>query len=264
VKRIDAGELVHVALALVRHQNMAVWFAAEGIPFSQHDSAARHTVPVLMKFMRTLENFCLNAELPVSLSMVVKLKATIQSEVFKLAELEASAEQILATMRNELSLRVCLLVDPSRIRYYDKPLDGWNEVIASFPSCQRDAEEASKALALNRHTASVFHCMRAVESGLKALSSEIGIAYEHKSWDPVLKSLAHIAETDYQQLESRWKGQRQRYLDARERLTAIKDALRNPTMHVRGFYDADNAEDVYRSTRSFLKNLSSWLKDPSP
>ena len=59
-----------------------------------------------------------------------------------------------------------------------------------------------------------------------------------KNWGTVLKRLAHIAETDYPKLEDRWKGDRQRFLDARRK--AHSNQGRTPQS-----YDA-RPRDLYR------------------
>lgn len=236
---------------------------ATGVPLEAQQGVmqTRELREVLAAYLETVMESCDGADLPVSRSMVEKLLNTIRSEDFNIAAVESQYEQIQAAMRNELSLRLCLLVDPSKVRYYQEPLEGWREIVERFSDCTRDAEEASKCRALNRHTACVFHCMRVAEVGLQALASALDIPYEYKNWEPVLKKLQYIAETDYEKLEARWKGHREKFLAARERLTAIKDALRNPTMHVRGFFDEEMAEQVYGSVRGFMKNLASWLNN---
>lgn len=261
VKKIDVGDLFQLSLVLSKHQTLTLHLMAGGVPATHHQTTMhdKGTRDILAKYLFGVKKACEDADLPVTSSMVSKLVETVQTEAFDIEALEDRYTQIHAVMRNELSLRVCLIVDPSRVHFFQEPLDGWGDVLAKFPSCAVDIEEASKCLALNRSTACVFHSMRVVEAGLEALAKALGIPYEYKNWDPVLKQLAHIAETEYQKLEDRWKGQRQKFLDARERLTAIKDALRNPTMHVRGTFTEEMAEDVYRSARGFMNHLAAWV-----
>lgn len=44
-------------------------------------------------------------------------------------------------------------------------------------------------------------------------------------------------------------------------LRAVKDAWRNPTMHVDFDYDREKALDVWNSVRGFLRRLSNRLRD---
>jgi len=45
----------------------------------------------------------------------------------------------------------------------------------TFPSAREDMKEAKNCYVLGRHTAAVFHAMRVLEYGLKALADDVGI-----------------------------------------------------------------------------------------
>jgi hypothetical protein len=42
----------------------------------------------------------------------------------------------------------------------------------------------------------------------------------------------------------------------------LKDGWRNYAMHAREKYTEEQAEDVYRSTRSFMRHLATKLSEP--
>lgn len=265
MNKIDVGKLFELSSVLRRHESMSDLLArlVPGVPTEEVLNNDRYKESIL-NYLANVHGLCEESDLTLSLKSVERLFNSFKAATFKdAATVESQYSVIHQRIRDELSLRLFLLVDDRKARYYIDPLEGWKEVADWMPSAIRDIEEASKCLALDRHTACVFHCMRVAEFGLGALAHNMGIEYNRKNWDPVLKEvlmqLQHVAETPYPELEDRWKGNKEKYLAARERLTAIKDSLRNPTMHARGFYDEEIAEEVYRSVRTFMKNLSTWL-----
>jgi hypothetical protein len=60
-----------------------------------------------------------------------------------------------------------------------------NAVWNVFPSAIDDSIEAGKCIALERYTAAVFHLMRVLEAGLKALAKALGAPYS-ENWGQCL------------------------------------------------------------------------------
>jgi hypothetical protein len=53
-----------------------------------------------------------------------------------------------------------------------------------------------------------------------------------------------------------WKKDEPFYREVLGDLQAIKIAWRNPTMHIVRHYSAEEAEDVFRAVRTFMKRLA--------
>jgi hypothetical protein len=79
-------------------------------------------------------------------------------------------------------------IDPEDARYYNEPLSGWDVVAEQFPGTIGDIEEASKCLALERYTGSVFHTMRIAEAGLGAIAKRVGLTNPRPGWAPDFRS----------------------------------------------------------------------------
>ena len=62
----------------------------------------------------------------------------------------------------------------------------------------------------------------------------------------------------------KWKRDEAFYRDIAGDLQAIKIAWRNPTMHVVRRYSPDEAEEIYRAVRGFLKRLADRLPKSLP
>jgi hypothetical protein len=161
----------------------------------------------------------------------------------------------------ELKTVHLMLVPREKVAFNANPLGGWEDVTKRFPSATLDIEEMAKCYAFGRCTASVFHAMRVMEHGLVALAKFLGVPYEHKNWDPIIKKMRAEIE-DYK--ASSFKGNLDFIRQAFERLTAVQLALRNETMHARSFYDDERADDIYRASRAFMRQLATQLGEDAP
>jgi hypothetical protein len=136
-------------------------------------------------------------------------------------------------------------------------LDGF---AVKFPSASFEVEEASKCIVLGRHTAAVFHAMRMLEIGIKALSKRLEIPdptrAAEKNWGFILTAIqARIDE-----LWPRAKRLPASEGAAFEALHATLDAVRNPwrnaTMHVETIYAPHEALHILRCVAFFMRRLS--------
>ena len=154
------------------------------------------------------------------------------------------------------------LISKSDYARYGSSFSG--EVSASFPETAEEIREAGRCYALGRDTACVFHLMRAVEHGLRALVGALGVVapivpLKYQEWHNLL-----------QQIESLVKGAningwtRPSKPNALAFLNgtiadahAFKDEVRNVLMHTRkgGTYDHAGAQSVMNRVQRFFERL---------
>lgn len=134
---------------------------------------------------------------------------------------------------------------------------------ANFQSAQRDSEEAGKCLAFDRGTACVFHLMRVMEVGLRALAASLNDPRldpkRNPSWDSILKKCDEELAKPLKDRAPEWRQDDAFFSIAAAQLHAVKDAWRNPTMHVERHYDPEEAEDVWNAVRAFMRHLAKRL-----
>ena len=110
--------------------------------------------------------------------------------------------------------------------------------------------------------ACVFYLMRVLEVGLRALGSSLNnptLDPKHNpSWEAILKKCDDELAKPMKSCPQ-WKTDDLFYSKATANLRAIKNAWRNPTMHVEISYEADEAEDVFNAVRGFMRHLSTKL-----
>ncbi len=166
------------------------------------------------------------------------------------------------TLRFELEKSALFALAAARASYWtqEEPLFG-AAVNERFPHAIDDIVSAGKCLATDQGTAVVFHLMRVMEEGLKALAKEMSIPYA-PSWESYIKQITKKMEEPYSKRPPKWRKHGTFYRDVLGDLQAVKFAWRNPTMHIVKKYNPDEAEDIYRCVRSFMQRLAAGLPAP--
>jgi hypothetical protein len=184
----------------------------------------------------------------------------------KSSKIQSLFEELNKRIEVELKAHSYLCVPKDRSSLFKNPLKGWEATIAAFPSATYDIEEASKCLAFRRNTGSVFHLMRVMGAGLTALGKSLNEptldASHNLTWDNVLSRCVKELGEKFSGKSPAWRSDQEFYAKATATLLAIKDAWRNPNAHELGDkYTDDEAEDIYRTIRSFMRHLATKLKE---
>ncbi|MEH2590274.1 hypothetical protein [Bradyrhizobium sp. AZCC 1721] len=137
-----------------------------------------------------------------------------------------------------------------------RPIEGFSR---AYPNAAFEIEEAAKCIALERYTACVFHCMRALEHGIKALCALLGVPDvtkpAEKNWGAILKAIKERIDEKWP-AKTRLPNTRGAKIEALyATLDAIKNPWRNATMHVESIYAPHEALHIARCTGVFLIEL---------
>jgi hypothetical protein len=167
-------------------------------------------------------------------------------------------DQILAVEKlaaKELKGKAFFYIPAERLKFYPKVNDPHifgDAVATAFPSASYDIAESGVCLSLDRGTASVFHLMRVLEIGLTVLGATFGLSLAHTNWAPAIEQIEKQIRDMYK--DPAWKAlpdckERQEfYAQAATHFGVLKDAWRNYTMHARGFYTEEQAEQIFRTS----------------
>ena len=222
----------------------------------------------LLVVIRKMRAGCEYLELPVSLQACDELITLLENEErsVTLGDVHSLFKELSKRIQVELKAHMFFCVSKEASNLYQKPLDQWGDTIAAFPSVRFDVEEASKSLALRRNTAAVFHLMRVLGGGITALGKSLNEAtldaFSNVTWGNVLRRCARELEKESKNMSPLWRSNKQFYAAATSKLYAVKDAWRNPNAHeIGGKYTDEEALDVYRATRSLMRQLSTKLKE---
>ncbi|PZU63222.1 hypothetical protein [Sphingobium sp.] len=129
----------------------------------------------------------------------------------------------------------------------------------SFPRTSFEVEEAAKCIALGRHTAAVFHAMRMLELGIKALAKRLAIddptKPAEKNWAFILKAVKAKIDELYP-ANQRMPGSEGAEFEALyANLDAVRNPWRNATMHVETIYAPHEALHILRCSAFFMSKL---------
>jgi hypothetical protein len=138
----------------------------------------------------------------------------------------------------------------------------------AFPKAREEMANAGRSHAVGIHTAAVFHCMRAVEIGLRTMA----IALDVKVGEVPLELADQ--EAVIRGIESKINGMKDRkktaekdddlnfYSQAAMQFRYFKDGWRVRTAHTRATYEEGESLSVLEHAASFIDDLSKRLKEP--
>jgi hypothetical protein len=208
---------------------------------------------------------------PLSIMAAEKLKKEIgrhkdEHDPFTYGDLEQAYAALYSRIRDELSLVKLLAVKPDREKYYAPTVPIFGTVVAAkFPIAAFDIDEACKSFALDRSTAAVFHLMRVLEIGIRALARALQIPDPLKpaerNWGVILKEIWTGIEKKWPTSASRMHGDGALFEGLHASLDAVKNPWRNATMHVETKYTDDEAEHILIAVRGFMKKLASRMDE---
>lgn len=173
--------------------------------------------------------------------------------------LYTDVKDLRSRLQDQLTSRVFLFAPENRAKYYKKPSLFGLEVSDKFPKAVDDIEDAATCLALGQGTACVMHLMRVMEVGLKALAKGLKIPYA-PSWESYLTQIEARISAKRNLKTAKWKKEEKFYRDISGDLLTIKQAWRNPTMHIERRYDLDEAESILKSVQALMQRMATQLK----
>lgn len=139
----------------------------------------------------------------------------------------------------------------------------WVSVLANFPSAESDILAGVDLWALGHATASVFHFMRVLEHGLRALAADVGKNFDVQNWQNIIDQIeAEIRQIGKNLSSGASKNERLQFLsEAAKEFVYFKDGWRNYVSHNKGAYAEHQARSVMEHVRGFMTTLSSKLSE---
>lgn len=208
---------------------------------------------------------CERLGLPVSLKAGRTIERYITSGATSLPEMGRQLVEFHTRIIDELEGQHFLMIPADKAAIYTDPLRGWDDQIKAFGSSQTDIEEAQKCFVLQRFTACVFHLMRALETPLRLLSTELGIVKHSPTWQAYLSVMEKAIAAKFPD-KSKAHEEKRIYFSALEgQLRAIKTAWRNPTMHeIARVYTEEMAQELIVLVRGFMREAARELREQPP
>jgi hypothetical protein len=156
-------------------------------------------------------------------------------------------------------------VMPDRFNYLSPVTVFGAKVHIAFRDAHDDMAEAGNCLAIELHTAAVFHLIRVAEYGLRALAVRVGAKLRDKGkrqplefaeWGKVITAINNRIAAARNKLSKGPKldAQLQFYSEAADHCLYLKE-LRNEVSHTRKSYNGPEALGVMERVRAFMEVL---------
>lgn len=173
-------------------------------------------------------------------------------------------ENLIFTFGNELRRELFVRVPRDKEALFQADALFGAEVGAAFPSSAADVQHAGTSFALGLTDASVFHSMRVLEAGLRAMAREIGVPFDRKNWANIIDAIESAVSRNSTAPGVDPK-RRKVIAEAALHFRFLKDAWRNDVMHAGEVYDTGKAQSVLDHVGDFMRALAdAGLTEASP
>jgi hypothetical protein len=198
---------------------------------------------------------------------VEELKEQLSSPYLTFEHIHTGFDDITKTLKRELSTAVVLALDNQERALFKPlfPLFGEDFALRFQNQGLFELSEAAKCLALDRPTAAVFHLMRIMEIGIRAIADCLGIPDPIKpaerNWGKILEKIKGQIDLKWPNTADKMSGDGAIFESLYATLDAAKNPWRNGTMHVESKYTDSEAENMFSVVKAFMMKLSSRLDD---
>lgn len=194
----------------------------------------------------------------------------------RMSEIMISLQAIKSSYYDELASWHVLFLNEREAAIFDhgETTTFGQEVIDAFPSAVPNMVEACKCFALNRWTATTYHCMGVLEAGIRGLCRELSVTIDlnlsDATWNKMQNAIAaRITPQGNAGIPRKvshaatWPEDEIFFNEALQDIRMLGKAYRNPTMHFRSIAPANEgqARRVLEGTAAFMRSLSEKVKE---
>ena len=158
-------------------------------------------------------------------------------------------------------------LDPQKSSYYSLPNDlernkpFGKKVEVAFPSAVPEIIGACNCFALEQWAASVFHCMRVLETPLVVLAAKFSVPYERAEWHNIIEGIEAAVRKIDKNAGVNWKDEQKFFGEVARHLMFIKNSWRNHVMHLRDEYDEGKALSILQHTKELMIHIAERLSE---
>ncbi len=135
-----------------------------------------------------LKNHCEALALVETANTIKDIIQTIPSEDIR--TLQSNINLIVLSIERQFNQRIFFTLSVENANLYTSDFPFGAEVGFTFPTVNREVNEAGKCYAVGRYTACVFHLMRVLEVGLRELASYVGVAdFGLENWKNIIDQI---------------------------------------------------------------------------
>lgn len=210
-------------------------------------------------YLPHVEGIAADLHLEITALTARRIRSALESGDYLKHHLAADVKDLCGRLHDELISRQFIFIHSKFAKYYQQADLFGQEVNDCFPDAIDDIKDAGTALATGLGTSCVMHLMRVLEAALKELALGLKIEYA-TGWDAYLKKIEKAISENHASKTSEWLAIEKFYRDVSGDLLTIKQAWRNPVMHIERRYDQEQAEQVLLAVKVFIQRMSNQLK----
>jgi hypothetical protein len=221
-------------------------------------------LPVLEKQLSSLSTIVLTAGMPSTADAINRLRQSLKLGRLAADIIRDDIKDIRRRLQDDLKRTYFFSVTKHLAKLVPlEPLFG-EKVNDNFLTAAPDIEEAGKCLALDRGTACVFHLMRVLEVGLRALAATLSVTITSDNWNTILEAI----EKEIRSRRSKgptpdWSPEDELFFtEVTTSFYLFKNAWRNYSLHKPVMYPPEKAEEIYTAVRSFMKHIAQRIAEP--
>lgn len=169
-------------------------------------------------------------------------------------------------IQQELNEKFFLFLERGDASLFESAEPFGSDVAKSFPSANHELKESAQCIALGKGTASVFHCMRAVASGIRAMADDVGKTFDVQQWNVILNEIeseiSKMRKNGIPGLSKELKDAKLEFMSrAATQIGYFKDGWRNYVSHNKRPYDVNEARGIHEHVGAFMIILSEHLSE---
>jgi hypothetical protein len=246
----------YIALGESLHDCRALFYGA-----TDKEIAEAETQNDIKEMLTALLHQCKALDLSISQELV-------SQRIINLPESLGEYDCLIDAVRAELKTKLFIFVPPHRSKFYDSEDFLSDKIKQAFPGASKEIDSGCQCYAVGQYTAAVFHSMRAVEIGLRALAIALNVTFafplEQAEWAVILDQIEpKITEMKQRQKSAEKSNDLKFYSEAGMNFRYFKDGWRVHVAHAREKYDERQALEIITHCQSFFSTLAERLKEPS-
>jgi len=170
-------------------------------------------------------------------------------------------DRVVDAIPAEIGTRTALIIPTDRAKLYKGERQVYSSLVrARFPGASKDFSESERCYALSAYTASVFHSIRCLEAGLRAVARCLSIPDPTKgsqrNWHFALDAIEKKILTKWPDASDRFDGDGSHFELVHGALKGMQNPYRNATMHLDQFYDEEDARHIMEMVAGFLRTVA--------
>lgn len=248
-------------------QIMTEWGLSAGLPLPPRKvfetvealKALQKNVSEMGLVVSALEIHKLNVDMGRTVQDIARLPDDKNGSAFKKssAELRSRFDSLLSVIHSELQSRLLYAVEIEKQKYCGVEWLQDSQIFTNFPKAFNEILSAGRCYAYGETTASVFHLMRVIDSGLRLVYQSLGETYDARNWDGIGKKIENEMAKKYPDKSEDWKQKEPFYAEILTDIRSISRAHRNPALHdIERKYTDGDAKYLIEVTRAFMLHLA--------